>query len=68
MEIVPGFFGDWGLVRAWARIGRSAQVRTDWFDREAEAKDARFSLRMQKTKRGYELLVNPCKKRSAGLG
>lgn len=54
MEIVPGLFGDWGLVREWGRIGRSGQVRTDWFDNEEDAKDARFALHMKKAKRGYE--------------
>lgn len=49
-----GLFGDWGLVRNWGRIGSSGQVRTDWFDTEAKAKDARFELHMQKAKRGYE--------------
>lgn len=54
MDIVRGLFGDWGLVRNWGRIGSSGQVRTDWFDSEADAKDARFDLHMQKAKRGYE--------------
>lgn len=53
MEIVPGLFGDWGLVREWGRNGRSGQMRTDWFESEAQAKDARFELHMQKAKRGY---------------
>ena len=54
MEIVPGLFGDWGLVREWGRIGRGGQFRTDWFTSEAEAKEARFKLHMAKAKRGYE--------------
>ncbi len=54
LEIVPGLFGDWGLVRIWGRIGSSGQLRTDWFGTEAEAKDARFELHMKKAKRGYE--------------
>ena len=54
MEIVPGLFGDWSLIREWGRIGQSGQVRVDWFDTEAEAKDLRFALQMQKAKRGYE--------------
>ena len=53
MDITPGLFGDWGLVREWGRIGRG-QVRTDWFTSEADAKDARFKLHMAKAKRGYE--------------
>ncbi|WP_424991344.1 WGR domain-containing protein [Fluviibacterium sp. S390] len=54
IEIVRGLFGDWGLVRNWGRIGSSGQLRTAWFDTESEAKDARFDLHMQKTRRGYE--------------
>lgn len=54
IEIVPGLFGDWSLVREWGRVGSPGQVRTDWFETEAEAKDARFHLHMQKAKRGYE--------------
>ena len=54
MEIVKGLFDDWGLVREWGRIGRSGQVRTDWFGSEHDAKDARFVLHMTKAKRGYD--------------
>jgi len=54
MEIVRGLFGDWGLVREWGRIGRGGRIRTDWFDSEHEAKDARFALHMKKAMRGYE--------------
>ncbi|WP_290557037.1 WGR domain-containing protein [Aestuariivita sp.] len=54
MDIVPGLFGDWGLLRSWGRIGSSGQVRTDWFETEEAAKDARFNLQMRKAKRGYE--------------
>lgn len=54
MHIVPGLFGDWGLVRNWGRIGSSGRLRTDWFETEAEAKDARFDLHMHKAMRGYD--------------
>lgn len=54
LEIVPGPFGDWGLVRNWVRIGSSGQLRRDWFETEAEAEDARFELHIAKAKRGYE--------------
>jgi predicted DNA-binding WGR domain protein len=53
MEIQPGLFGDWSLVREWGRIGQSGQVRVDWFDTEAAAKAAQFDLLMKKAKRGY---------------
>ena len=36
------------------RIGQPGQVRVDWFDPEAAAKDARFDIPMKKTKRGGE--------------
>ena len=54
IDIVRGLFGDWGLVREWGRVGRGGRRRTDWFDSEAEAKDARFTLHMAKARRGYE--------------
>ena len=54
MEIMRGLFGDWSLVREWGRIGSSGRVQIDWFDTEAEAKDVRFEIHMQKAKRGYE--------------
>ena len=54
IEVVPGLFGDWSLVREWGRIGQPGQVRDDWFDTEAAAKNARFDFLMKKMKRGYE--------------
>lgn len=54
MEIVPGLFGDWGLMREWGRIGSPGRLRTDWFDCEDDAKDARFTIHMKKAIRGYE--------------
>ena len=54
MEIMPGLFGEWSLVREWGRIGQPGQVRVDWFPSEGAAKDARFDIQMQKAKRGYE--------------
>ena len=54
MEIMQGLFGDWSLVREWGRIGQPGQVRVDWYDTEAAAKDARFDILMKKAKRGYE--------------
>lgn len=54
MQIVRDLFGDWGLEREWGRIGSSGRCRTDWFATEIAAKDARFTLHMQKSKRGYE--------------
>ena len=53
MEIVPGLFDDWGLVRNWGRIGTFGQLRTYWFSTKEDAKDARFQIHMKKAKRGY---------------
>ncbi|MCH2094425.1 MAG: WGR domain-containing protein [Rhodobacteraceae bacterium] len=53
MEIVPGLFGDWGLVREWGRIGRGSQTRTDWFGTETEAQNARIELHTERAKRSY---------------
>lgn len=54
MELMPGLFGDWSLVHEWGRSGQPGKIRIDWFDDEAEAKDARFMIQMEKAKRGYE--------------
>jgi predicted DNA-binding WGR domain protein len=54
MEIMPGPFGDWSLVREWGRIGQPGRVRVDCCDTEAAAKDARFDILMKKAKRGCE--------------
>lgn len=32
MELMPGLFGDWTLVREWGRVGQPWQIRVDWFD------------------------------------
>ena len=54
LKIVRGLFGDGGLVRNWRRLGGYGQLRIDWFDTEAAAKDARSALHMAKAKRGYK--------------
>ncbi|WP_276153728.1 MULTISPECIES: WGR domain-containing protein [unclassified Sulfitobacter] len=54
IDLLPGLFGDWALVREWGKVGRAGQTRTDWYQDEAEAKDARFALHMKKAKVGYD--------------
>ena len=54
MVIQPDLFGGASLIREWGRIGSPGTVRVDWYDTEADAKDARFDIQMQKAKRGYE--------------
>jgi len=53
MEVVPGLFGDCALICDWGRIGQGGQVRVDWLDTEAAARDARFDTLMKTAKRGY---------------
>ncbi|MCR9110074.1 WGR domain-containing protein [Marivita sp. XM-24bin2] len=50
MELMPGLFGDWSLVREWGRVGQPGQIRIDWFDEEVQAKNARFAIQMEKAK------------------
>lgn len=54
IDILPGLFDEWAVVREWGRIGSQGQIRTDWFNSEADAKDARFEVHMKKAKLGYE--------------
>jgi predicted DNA-binding WGR domain protein len=54
MDIVQGLFGDWSLVHEWGKFGEEGQSRMDWFQTEAEAKDARFVIHMEKAMAGYE--------------
>lgn len=54
MELMPGLFGNWSLVREWGRLGQPGEIRVDWFEDETSAKDARFRIQMEKAKRGYE--------------
>lgn len=54
MDIVQGLFGDWSLVHEWGTFGEEGQSRVDWFQTEAEAKDARFVIHMEKAMAGYE--------------
>jgi predicted DNA-binding WGR domain protein len=53
IQIVPGLFGNWGLMREWGRIGKSGNTRTDWFDDKASAHKASDELLEDKLKRGY---------------
>ena len=53
LELAPTLFGDWCLVREWGRIGRSGQVKHDWFTDKLAASKAQASLIRRKMKRGY---------------
>jgi predicted DNA-binding WGR domain protein len=53
MQVMPNLFGEWGLLRVWGRIGRSGQLRVDWFATQQEAVRALQTLEQAKRKRGY---------------
>jgi predicted DNA-binding WGR domain protein len=53
MQIVPGLFGNFGLMREWGRIGKSGTSRTDWFNDEPAARKASEDLLESKLQRGY---------------
>ena len=53
LHILPNLFGEWGLLRAWGRIGRGGQLRVDWFATQQEAVRALQALEQVKRKRGY---------------
>lgn len=54
LQVLPNLFGEWGLLRGWGRIGRSGQLRTDWFATQQEAVKAMRVLERPKRKRGYQ--------------
>lgn len=53
MQVAPGIFGDWSLIREWGRIGSPGTVRKNWYDTEAEALSCAEKLCAAKHKKGY---------------
>lgn len=53
MQIVPGLFGNYGLMREWGRIGKPGASRTDWFKDKTSAQAASEALLESKFQRGY---------------
>jgi predicted DNA-binding WGR domain protein len=53
IQIVPGLFGNWGVMREWGRIGKAGTARTDWFNDKKSAHKASDELLENKLKRGY---------------
>lgn len=56
IQVVPGLFGQWGVLREWGRLGCTGTVRQDWHASEAEAHQAAQALLKAKQKRGYATL------------
>ncbi len=53
MQVAPGLFGEWCLVRSWGRIVSGGQMRMEWFATQEEAEDSLHILEKAKRKRGY---------------
>ena len=53
LQVIPNLFGEWGLMRAWGRIGRGGQLRMDWFTTQEKAVQAMQVLERVKRSRGY---------------
>lgn len=53
IQVVPGLFGQWGVLREWGRIGYRGTVRQDWHETEADAIQAAQAIMKDKLKRGY---------------
>jgi predicted DNA-binding WGR domain protein len=53
IQVVPGLFGNWALVREWGRIGQPGTVKKEWFESLTQAEDAKELILKQKLKRGY---------------
>ena len=53
IQVVPGLFGQWGVLREWGRIGQPGTVRKDWYPDQSLAQAASTQILKQKLKRGY---------------
>jgi predicted DNA-binding WGR domain protein len=53
IQIVPGLFGEWGVLREWGRIGRPGCVRNDWYPDQEAARQASDTILEKKLLRGY---------------
>jgi predicted DNA-binding WGR domain protein len=53
IQIVPGLFGEWGVLREWGRVGRPGTVRKDWYPDEKAAQQASSIILEKKLSRGY---------------
>lgn len=53
LQVTPGLFGNWAVIREWGRIGQPGTVKTEWFDSEEEAEAAKTKLVQLKSGRGY---------------
>jgi predicted DNA-binding WGR domain protein len=53
IQVVPGLFGNWGLMREWGRIGHRGSVRLEWYSDEETARNASEIILESKLERGY---------------
>lgn len=59
VDIQPGLFGNWAVVREWGRIGQPGPLRRDWYDTETTAAEKAQKLIETKLKRGYQVYAFP---------
>ena len=53
IQVVPGLFGQWGLLREWGRVGCPGKTRMDWYVTKEMAHKASEKLLESKLNRGY---------------
>ncbi|WP_082877645.1 WGR domain-containing protein [Methylomonas koyamae] len=53
MTISPGIFSNWSLVREWGRVGSPGTVRSNWYETQEEAIEARNNMLRNKQRKGY---------------
>mgnify|MGYP000541823594 CR=1 FL=1 len=54
IDIQPGLFGDFSVLRHWGRIGTNGQSLEGWFSDEDAAATIAERIARQKTGRGYK--------------
>jgi predicted DNA-binding WGR domain protein len=53
LSLETSLFGEVILIRRWGRMGAFGQVRSEWFDNQADAACRLASIAAVKTRRGY---------------
>jgi predicted DNA-binding WGR domain protein len=53
LDVQPTLFGQWSVVREWARIGRAGTVRTETYSTRGTADLAMVGHYARKARKGY---------------
>ena len=59
VDVLPGLFGNWAVVREWGRIGQPGTLRRDWYNSQEQAEQEAGKLIERKTRRGYQVSGHP---------